>query len=58
MHNSVEDIADGSLSDNEEPEHDLELVHPSVGKIEPEVTSLNITLPCWFSWSKRGMGRG
>lgn len=36
MHNSVEDIADGSLSDNEEPEHDLELVHPSVGKIEPE----------------------
>jgi len=36
MHNSVEDIPGGNTSDSEEPEHDLELVHPSVGKIEPE----------------------
>jgi len=36
MHNSMEDLPDGSTSDIDEPEHDLELVHPSVGKIEPE----------------------
>ena len=39
MRRSVEDLDDDDADDTE-PEHSLELVHPVVGKVEPEVKSI------------------
>jgi len=40
MRSSVENIGPerSDDSDIEDPEYDLELIHPAVGRIEPEVT--------------------
>ena len=39
MRRSVEDLDDDDADDTE-PEHSLELVHPVVGKVEPEVKNI------------------
>ena len=42
MHRSVEDLDEEDEEDTEPELHSLELVHPVVGKVEPEVNSYKI----------------